>query len=324
MVEAGTDNSDVPSSPDPPPDLSVVIPTYRRPTSVKLVVEATLQQLGPHDEVIVIDDGSGDQTLPTLGAISDPRLRVMAQENAGPGMARNRGAGEARNDVLLFLDDDEQPEPGLVAAHRGFHSRRNRCAVMGRPILVVRLRGRWCRIPPGPRSADHLITDASFSIHRSDFLAVGGFDPELRRSEDIDLGIRLIRAGTGLEVVEGALVAHHIDRRYRDFRAQRINGGRGLAAVIYKHGLDPAPSRATHLVDRLILRTSRASQIASEVLAAALWTLGRLGALVGSWRLQSRAAGRAGLAIAARAQAVAARDLDPMLRPRAADSPPSG
>lgn len=98
------------------PLVSVVVPTYNSAAHLGQCVESVLDQTYGNLELICVDDGSGDGTLDLLRSYeaSDPRVRVIAQENAGPGAARNRGVEAARGVYISFLDSDDWAEPQLV------------------------------------------------------------------------------------------------------------------------------------------------------------------------------------------------------------------
>jgi glycosyltransferase involved in cell wall biosynthesis len=97
---------------------SVVIPTYNRSVSVLDTLRSCFEQTYPNIEVVIVDDGSSDDTLEVLSGINDPRLVVVHQENAGPAAARNHGMRVASGDYIAFLDSDDCWYPDfLEAAH---------------------------------------------------------------------------------------------------------------------------------------------------------------------------------------------------------------
>lgn len=100
------------------PFFSIVIPTYNRADSIQLTLDACWQQLDTDFEIVLIDDGSIDNTESVIQNISDPRLRYIRQDNAGPAAARNLGMREARGQYIAFLDSDDIWYPGHLAAVR--------------------------------------------------------------------------------------------------------------------------------------------------------------------------------------------------------------
>lgn len=90
--------------------ITVVIPTYNRAKWLPATVASVLRQTRPADEVLIVDDGSRDDTEEVCRAFPAP-VRYVRQENAGVSAARNRGAREARGDWVAFLDSDDLWEP---------------------------------------------------------------------------------------------------------------------------------------------------------------------------------------------------------------------
>ncbi|MGA7301658.1 MAG: glycosyltransferase family A protein, partial [Candidatus Sulfotelmatobacter sp.] len=89
------------------PKVSVVIPTYNRAGTVPRAIESVLAQTFTDLEVIVVDDGSSDDTGKVLGEMFGERIRYFAQVNQGASIARNRGIEEARGEWIAFLDSDD-------------------------------------------------------------------------------------------------------------------------------------------------------------------------------------------------------------------------
>lgn len=87
----------------------MVIPTYKRPHLLVRAIDCVLKQTYPNLEIVVVDDGSGDETESTVRGIVDPRVRYVRHEiNKGLPAARNTGIRAARGDCIAFLDDDDE------------------------------------------------------------------------------------------------------------------------------------------------------------------------------------------------------------------------
>ncbi|MGI6460206.1 MAG: glycosyltransferase family 2 protein [Candidatus Hydrogenedentales bacterium] len=118
------------------PEVSVIIPTYNRAGFVVEAVNSVLSQTFDDLEVVVVNDGSSDETARVLENFNDPRVKPIHQANAGRSTARNRGFAESSGQFIVFLDDDdlflpeklekqvnflrENPDTGLVASGFNF------------------------------------------------------------------------------------------------------------------------------------------------------------------------------------------------------------
>ncbi len=92
------------------PAVSVVIPLYNKAAYVRRALLSVVNQTFSSLEVLVVDDGSQDNGPDVVAALQDPRIRLIRQQNAGPGAARNKGLCEAKGDVVAFLDADDEWE----------------------------------------------------------------------------------------------------------------------------------------------------------------------------------------------------------------------
>ena len=98
------------------PRVSIVIPTHNRSAIVRRAIDSALAQTFGDLEVVVVDDGSTDDTRDALASY-ESRVRYVHQENAGPAAARNHGMKVARGEYIGFLDSDDAYVPENVAAH---------------------------------------------------------------------------------------------------------------------------------------------------------------------------------------------------------------
>lgn len=251
--------------------LSVIAASYNRPDLVRTLLQALAEQTVSPDEfeVIVIDDGSRVPVADSLAGLSTPfELRVLRQANTGAPAARHQGILEARGDIVVIVDDDMDLEPDFLAqhsaAHEGgaevvlgnilpspslqrmplferFHARQlvqlTRNLVAGR----VELRGA------------HMCT-GNMSVRRALYLKVGGFQLDMRRSEDRELGIRLEKAGARFAFAPAAKTIHNSDHSSLDVWLERaFLYGIWDARMGEKHGeIDNAqPWRFLYLVSPL-------------------------------------------------------------------------
>ena len=97
------------------PYFSIVIPTYNRAGYITRTIESVLGQTFADLEVLVVDDGSRDNTTEVVGAITDSRLHYLPKENGERGAARNYGLRRAKGEYVLFLDSDDYWYPTRLA-----------------------------------------------------------------------------------------------------------------------------------------------------------------------------------------------------------------
>jgi glycosyltransferase involved in cell wall biosynthesis len=187
------------------PEVSVVIPTRNRSRLLALTLHSVRWQHGVDLEVVVVDDGSTDDTAPIVAALADPRIRLVRHASPqGVSAARNRGVAEAGGAWVAFLDDDDLWAPDkLTSQLQAAHQSGRAWVYTGDVTVDERLRV-VDGAPPAPpervvqqlRRHNAVPAGASNVMVRADVLArAGGFDPELRNNEDWDLWIRLARLG---------------------------------------------------------------------------------------------------------------------------------
>jgi glycosyltransferase involved in cell wall biosynthesis len=105
------------------PGFSIIIPTYNRAAFIERAIDSVLSQIRPADEVIVVDDGSDDETPYILGKLGD-RITVIRSARSGAGRARNLGLQRARKPLVAFLDSDDEWLPGKLDVQRAFMASR--------------------------------------------------------------------------------------------------------------------------------------------------------------------------------------------------------
>lgn len=113
----------------PPPTFSVILPTFNRQDLVTRAIDSVLLQNDQDFELIVIDDGSTDQTMEVLGLYKDARLKILHKENGGVSSARNLGLEHARGKYITFVDSDDYLLQGFLKDAREFLSQHQVSAV---------------------------------------------------------------------------------------------------------------------------------------------------------------------------------------------------
>jgi glycosyltransferase involved in cell wall biosynthesis len=233
--------------------VSVIIPTHDRATPVVRAVESVLAQSAPPFEVIVVDDGSTDDTGARLKQFV-PRVRYERRPHRGVSAARNHGARLAIGRWLAFLDSDDQWLPDKMRIHTALHRDHPELSVSQTGEIWIRdgVRVNPCRHHAKPRGDIFapslqrcLVSPSAVMLRRDLFLAAGGFDEDLPVCEDYDLWLRLAsRVAFGLADQE-LVVKHggHADQlssrywgmdRFRVHSLAKLLAGGGLCAEHYR------------------------------------------------------------------------------------------
>ena len=140
------------------PRYSIVIPTYNRATSVEETLAGCFAQSFEDFEIVIVDDGSSDNTLEVLNNISDPRLVVVSQKNAGPAAARNHGMRVAQGQYIAFLDSDDIWYPDFLKQAEKAYEEDPKQLLYGQ-IIVDRGVGRYWVKPDIAIAANESIYD---------------------------------------------------------------------------------------------------------------------------------------------------------------------
>ena len=190
------------------PEVSVIIPAYNAAAFIREAVDSALAQRGVDLEVIVVDDGSTDETLSILEGYGNA-IHVHRQKNEGASRARNKGVKMATGHWLAFLDADDQwlpdklaeqlaladPSIGLVYTDRENFGNASRVASIQSEVTPL-----WEGDLFEPLLLGNFVTTSSVIIQREWFCKLGGFKEELVPCEDWDLWLRFSAAG-GLAAV---------------------------------------------------------------------------------------------------------------------------
>jgi glycosyltransferase involved in cell wall biosynthesis len=194
------------------PLVSVVIPTYNRGSVICRTIDNVLSQTYPSIELIIVDDGSTDDTQLRLRAYGD-RIRVISQPNSGPAAARNRGIEAARGEFVALQDSDDLWVPTKLERQVALLKKVDKSVVCcvcdtlmrytDRPEITDFQRawvfpgyqqGLWTN--PAEVLATRFVFFCQTAVIRRDILQrVGGFDETLKYQEDYELPLRLALEG---------------------------------------------------------------------------------------------------------------------------------
>lgn len=230
------------------PTFSVVIPAYNARNLIGSTIRSVLDQTREDFELIVVDDGSQDGTPQVVGAIPDPRLRLVRQANSGVAGARNRGVLESSGRLVSFLDNDDLWMPtyletmstALDADSSAGFAYTDGWSFDDRSRRIMRRSAMSGGDPPMPPPSDRekFLAElmrrnfilSSATVRRSVLEELGGFRDNLGGCDDYDLWIRILLAGHRAVRPPGLLV---LQRERRDSQSKdTLTLERGLAVVI--------------------------------------------------------------------------------------------
>jgi O-antigen biosynthesis protein len=263
--------------------LSVVVTTCAKPRAASRAVASVLACESPPQEVIVVENRpAGSPTADVLRERfgEDARVACVEEPRRGLSYARNRGLAAAGGEIVVFTDDDVVVAPGWIGAIRAAFARHPAAVCVTGPIAALALDGEAQRTfeqftrfdkgaerqvyalarPPAddplfPYAPGRFGSGANIAL-RADFArALGGFDVRLgagtraRGGEDLDLFIRVLRAGGQLVYEPDALVRHEHVGSEHELRRHAFDYGVGLAAMLTKQLL--AGTQRRELVRRV-------------------------------------------------------------------------
>ncbi|WP_342641742.1 glycosyltransferase [Rhodoligotrophos ferricapiens] len=190
--------------------VSVVLPTYNRAHSVGRAISSVLAQEFGDFELIIVDDGSTDETEAVIRGFVDDRLIYLKQDvNLGVNAARNRAIAAATGELVCFLDSDDEFLPHKLRTVVDYFEAQPETALLidsfelskaGKP-------GEPCKVRRNPDLDDSAEIERriyareiykatpALNVRRPALMAVGGFDHALERREDMDLALKLARCG---------------------------------------------------------------------------------------------------------------------------------
>ncbi|MCA1990881.1 MAG: glycosyltransferase family 2 protein [Coleofasciculus sp. S288] len=187
------------------PDITVVIPAYNAERTIRETIQSVQQQTFHDFELIIINDGSKDQTVEVVESINDDRIKVFSYENGGLPTARNRGISRASGEFITFIDADDwwtsdklelqlaalkkHPEAGVAYSWTCFVN----VDEQSQPVSFL----------PSPQYAfsgnvyqqllmgDFILSGSNVMIRRQAIATAGEFEPTLKSCEDWDYWLRL-------------------------------------------------------------------------------------------------------------------------------------
>ncbi len=262
------------------PRVAVVIAAYEAERFLSRAVESALAQTLADIEVVIVDDGSTDGTGSVARGFEsrDPRVKVLARTNGGPGAARNEGARASSAPALLFLDADDHLPPTRLQVQVAALERNPGVSVIYGPVQEAPADRDSPPIPfrletDGELLAESLLegSDRGIPVHsamirRTSFLAVGGFRELRPLVEDHDLWTRMALEGLAFRHEEAPPVTYARTENSRSTRSMEVARGHLPILEMLASRLDGTdPARRAAVRRKVRYRTlSLAAGLAAE------------------------------------------------------------
>jgi glycosyltransferase involved in cell wall biosynthesis len=182
-------------------DISVIIPVYDRPEKVLKAIRSVCEQTYPAKEIIVVDDGSTDNTVASVKK-DFPQVKVIAQKHQGVSSARNKGVAGSNCKWLAFLDSDDIWHKDKLEKQVNFIKENPGTLILQTDEIWIR-NGK--RVNPMKKHQKYsglifkeclprcIVTPSSVLMRKDLFNTVGGFDEKLPACEDYDLWLRIAK-----------------------------------------------------------------------------------------------------------------------------------
>lgn len=222
------------------PQYSVVMPAYNAAETITRSVESILEQTVPAGEIIIVNDGSTDETCQVLEKYSN-RITLVTQENGGPAAARNNGIHRAKHEWVALLDSDDTWLPGKMerqlqecAADVGLIHCSELQDVVDYGETGLNFDRLWIRNDIGT---------STVMLNKAAFTEVGGFkeEPELIGVEDYNLWLRILHAGYRIATVSEPLVNYTPAEGNISSNAERVVKAELYNVMLLENELDLSP-----------------------------------------------------------------------------------
>lgn len=202
--------------------VSVIIPTFNRAKLLPRAIQSVLIQTTPADEIIVIDDGSTDETA-TIVQSEFTRIKYIHQDNQGISAARNSGINHAQGEWIAFLDSDDEWLPAKLEKQKSALLNNPEYRICHTDEIWIR-NGR--RVNPHKKHQKYggeiykfclplcVISPSSVLIHKQVFTKLGNFDTTLPACEDYDMWLRICAYNPVLYIDEPLMIKYggHTDQ----------------------------------------------------------------------------------------------------------------
>jgi len=261
------------------PYFSVVLPVYNAAPHLAATIRSILNQSDGEFELIIIDDGSTDESLSIMlpFADQDNRIKLISQNNQGVSSARNLGIEMAKGQMVAFIDSDDLWRSEKLAIHRAFHIQNEHLAGSFAKIAFIdndATDGYQARtystVEPGPISVDKVIaenptcTTSNLVVAKRTIDQIGGFLAGMSYAEDQEWLARIVSNGHVVEGLDHYLVDYRMNPNGLSVDLAEMYAGWRKLADIYQNesSIETAEAIFCRYLSRRALRAGAPAQVA--------------------------------------------------------------
>lgn len=183
--------------------ISVIIPLYNKEASIKQTLMSILSQSYQEFEVVIVDDGSTDNSVAIVEEFQDMRVRLIRQPNGGPSKARNVGVSNARGEWILFIDADDEILPNAILCFEQYIQNVPNADMFLGEVLINSTEGKknlkcqymdgFLKNPFKYFALHRLYQCSGTTVYRKELCLLFPFDERVRRYEDLERLFKLYK-----------------------------------------------------------------------------------------------------------------------------------
>lgn len=247
--------------------ISVVIPLYNKEQSIASTLQTVLNQTYQDFEIVIVDDGSTDHSVGEVTKMTDPRIRLIHQENAGVSAARNRGIEEAKGEYIAFLDADDEWKSDYLKTQYELTQKYPECSVFAcnyefkdgqgkvTPTIIRKIPFKGedgilsnyfevasCSHPP--------ICSITIMVKKNAIQSIGGFPVGIKSGEDLLTWARLAVNGK-IAYAKQAYAVFNVEGYSISEKPKRIPAEQDIVGQELKALLKAHPSKGLRLYNAL-------------------------------------------------------------------------
>jgi len=219
--------------------ISVVIPLYNKEKYIQRAIESVISQTVPVDEIIVVDDGSTDNSILELKKIAASNIRLIKQPNQGVSSARNTGVEQSQNEWIAFLDADDEWQPTYISKIQQLAIQYPNCGAYATSYMIQKNGGSTPIRFSTTENWEGILQDyfndlvdptntfysSSIVVKKSALVLAGGFPIGVVQGEDTNTWIRLSLI-TNIGLSRNRLVIYHCEAEGRSSIINQLSKNR--------------------------------------------------------------------------------------------------